>query len=89
VADGNSTPKATWSKQTGRAKLKEVEDWVKMERRHLKKGELPRRAKARLVGHLNCYAITDKGRMSRFRARASRRAEFQSRLATDTGVIRC
>jgi hypothetical protein len=31
--------------------------WTK--RSHLKKGELLRRAKLKLVGHLNYYAITD------------------------------
>jgi hypothetical protein len=51
------------SKKKFRAKLKEVEEWLKKERSRLKKGELLQRAKLKLVGHLNYYAITDNGRM--------------------------
>jgi group II intron reverse transcriptase/maturase len=61
--NGDWKVKRRTSKKKFRAKLKEVQAWVKKERSHLKKGELLRRAKARLVGHLNYYAITDNGRM--------------------------
>jgi RNA-directed DNA polymerase len=46
-----------------RAKLKETKEWLQRERSHLKKGELLRRAKLKLQGHLNYYAITDNGVM--------------------------
>ena len=46
-----------------RAKLKETKEWLQQERSHLKKGELLRRAKLKLQGHLNYYAITDNGEM--------------------------
>lgn len=61
--NGNWKVKRRTSKKKFRAKLEEIEEWVKKERSHLKKGELLKRAKARLVGHLNYYAITDNGRM--------------------------
>ena len=48
-----------------RAKLKEVKEWLQRERSRIKKGELLRRAKLKLVGHLNYYAITDNMEMCR------------------------
>lgn len=45
-----------------RAKLKEFTTWVKRKRSVLPTGELLQLAKAKLVGHLNYYAITDNGR---------------------------
>src|SRR5260370_527227 len=46
-----------------RAKLKEVQEWLRRERCHQKKGALLQRAKLKLIGHLNYYAITDNTRM--------------------------
>jgi hypothetical protein len=48
-----------------RAKLKEVKEWLQRERSRIKKGELLRRAKLKLAGHLNYYAITDNTEMCR------------------------
>jgi group II intron reverse transcriptase/maturase len=48
-----------------RAKLKEVKEWLQRERSRIKKGQLLRRAKLKLVGHLNYYAITDNMEMCR------------------------
>lgn len=50
------------SKKKFRAKLREVKEWLKQERSHLKRGALLVRAKQKLEGHLNYYAITDNGR---------------------------
>jgi len=57
--------KVKWrtSKKKFRAKLKEVNEWLKREQSHLKKGELLKQAKQKLEGHLNYYAITDNSRM--------------------------
>jgi RNA-directed DNA polymerase len=41
------------------SKINEFTDWARRSRNILKKGEMLRRAKARVVGHLNYYAITD------------------------------
>lgn len=41
------------------SKIKEFTVWARRSRNILKKGEMLRRAKARVVGHLNYYAITD------------------------------
>ena len=49
------------AKKKYRAKLKEIGVWLKSNRSRLKKGELLRQAKTRLVGYLNYYAITDNG----------------------------
>ena len=43
--------------------MKEVKGWIQRERSRLKKGELLRRAKLKLVGHLNYYGITDNWEM--------------------------
>jgi RNA-directed DNA polymerase len=42
-----------------RAKLREYTEWIKKARGLMPTGELVRRAKARIQGHLNYYAITD------------------------------
>ena len=39
--------------------LRNFTDWAKKARRVLKKGEMLRQARARVIGHLNYYAITD------------------------------
>lgn len=46
-----------------RAKLKELQMWLKKARNRQKGGEILKSAKQRLVGHLNYYAITDNSRM--------------------------
>lgn len=48
----------TSRKKLGRS-LREFTDWARRSRCVLKKGEMLRRAKSRVVGHLNYYAITD------------------------------
>src|SRR5260370_26442315 len=40
-----------------------MKEWLRKNRSRLPKGELLRRAKAKLEGHLNYYAITDNRRM--------------------------
>ena len=48
--------------------LREFTDWARKSRSVLRKGEMLRRAKIRLSGYLNYYAITDNSRMcSRYR----------------------
>jgi len=46
-----------------RAKLNEVKEWLRQEHSRQKKGEVFQRAKLKLVGHLNYYAITDNAPM--------------------------
>ena len=58
---GHFKVKRRTSKKKFRGKLKEVTFWLKTNRSRLKKSELLRRAKARVEGHLNYYAITDNG----------------------------
>ena len=41
------------------ASLRAFTEWARQARNHLTKGEMLRRAKARIPGHLNYYAITD------------------------------
>jgi group II intron reverse transcriptase/maturase len=56
-----------------RQKLKEVKEWLQQERSRMKKGELLQRAKLKLNGHLNYYAITDNWQMcSTFRTQFTR-----------------
>ncbi len=43
--------------------LRKYTEWAREERLKLRKGEMLRRAKTRVVGHLNYYAITDNGKM--------------------------
>lgn len=45
-----------------KAKLREYAEWIRRARALMNTGELIRRAKARLNGHLNYYAITDNSR---------------------------
>lgn len=47
------------SRKKTRVKLKELKAWLKQSRCRLKAGDVLRRTKARLQGHLNYYAITD------------------------------
>lgn len=42
-----------------RASLRRFADWARKDRHRLRKGEMLRRAKARITGHLNYYAITN------------------------------
>jgi len=60
--NGHFKVKRKTSKKKFRAKLREAKEWLKKERSHLKRGELLLRAKQKLDGHLNYYAITDNGR---------------------------
>lgn len=60
---GNFKVKRRTSEKKFRAKLREVKEWLRQERSHQKKGALLQRAKLKLVGHLNYYAITDNARM--------------------------
>jgi len=46
-----------------RAKLREYTEWIRKARAKMNTGELMRRAKVRIQGHLNYYAITDNSRM--------------------------
>ena len=39
--------------------LREYTDWAKKARRVMRKGEMLRRARSRVIGHLSYYAITD------------------------------
>ena len=65
---GKYKVKRMTSKKKLRAKLKEMNEWLKKERSHLKKGELLKKAKQKLEGHLNYYAITDnRGRCDEYR----------------------
>ncbi len=50
----------TSRKKLGRT-LREFSDWARRARHKLRKGEMLKRAKARVQGHLNYYAITDNG----------------------------
>jgi RNA-directed DNA polymerase len=43
--------------------LSKFTEWARESRKVLRKGEMFRRAKTRIVGHLNYYAITDNGKM--------------------------
>jgi RNA-directed DNA polymerase len=49
------------SKKKYRAKLQAVKEWLRTERNRVKTGELLRRGKRLLAGHLEYYAITDNG----------------------------
>jgi group II intron reverse transcriptase/maturase len=60
---GNFKVKRKTAAKKFRAKLKETKEWLQQERSRLKKGELLRRAKLKLQGHLNYYGITDNGEM--------------------------
>ena len=60
---GHFKVKRRTAKKKYRAKLNEVKEWLRQERSRQKRGQLLRRAKLKLVGHLNYYAITDNARM--------------------------
>lgn len=60
---GRYKVKRKTAKKKYRAKLKEAKGWLQQERSRLKKGELLRQAKLKLVGHLNYYGITDNAEM--------------------------
>jgi len=56
-----------------RYKLKEAKEWLQRERSRMKQGELLKRAKLKLAGHLTYYAITDNWQMcSAFRTQFTR-----------------
>ncbi len=62
------------AKKKYRAKLKEMSVWLRSNRSRLKKGQLLQQTKARLVGYLNYYAITDNGELCQsFRHQVVRR----------------
>ena len=46
--------------------LREFTQWAIKARRVLKKGEMLRRARSRVIGHLSYYAITDNGKRCSF-----------------------
>jgi len=61
--DGRFKVKRKTSAKKYRAKVQATKEWLQSERSHLKKGELLRRAKRKLQGHLNYYGITDNWQM--------------------------
>jgi len=70
---GRFKVKRKTAKKKYRAKLKEVKGWLQQERSQQKKGELLRRAKLKLAGHLNYYGITDNAEMcNSFRTQVTR-----------------
>lgn len=56
---GSFKVKRRTSQKKFRAKLKEMNVWLRQKRSVLRKGALLKATKLRLVGHLNYYAITD------------------------------
>jgi len=71
--NGHFKVKRKTSAKKYRQKLKEVKEWLRQERSRMKKGALLQRAKLKLVGHLNYYAITDNWQMcSNFRTQFTR-----------------
>ena len=56
---GNFRVKRRTSRKKFAQSLREFTDWARKSRSFLRKGEMLRRAKSRIVGHLNYYAITD------------------------------
>jgi group II intron reverse transcriptase/maturase len=70
---GNGRIKRRTSRKKFAQSLREFTEWARMSRSVLRKGEMLRRAKARIEGHLNYYAITDNLRKcSAFRHYATR-----------------
>ena len=57
--NGHFKIKRRTSRKTLGRSLREFSEWARRARHKLRKGELLRRAKARVQGHLNYYAITD------------------------------
>lgn len=58
---GSFKVKRRTSRKKRQTKLKEFKQWLKRERNQLRTGELLKKSKLRLQGHLNYYAITDNG----------------------------
>jgi group II intron reverse transcriptase/maturase len=56
---GNFKVKRYTSRKKFRAKLRDYTAWIRKSRGVMRTGELMRRAKSRIGGHLNYYAITD------------------------------
>jgi RNA-directed DNA polymerase len=56
---GNGRIKRRTSRKKFAQSLREFTEWARKSRSFLRKGEMLRRAKARIEGHLNYYAITD------------------------------
>ena len=56
---GNGRIKRRTSRKKFAQSLREFTEWARKSRSVLRKGEMLRRAKARIEGHLNYYAITD------------------------------
>jgi group II intron reverse transcriptase/maturase len=70
---GNFRVKRRTSRKKFAQSLREFTDWARKSRSLLRKGEMLRRAKARIEGHLNYYAITDNlWRCSSYRHYATR-----------------
>jgi group II intron reverse transcriptase/maturase len=57
--NGHFKVKRRTSRKKFRRSLRELSDWARRARHKLRKGEMLKRAKARIQGHLNYYAITD------------------------------
>ena len=60
---GNFKVKRRTSRKKLAGSLRKFTDWARKSRSVLRKGEMLRRAKIRLSGHLNYYAITDNSQM--------------------------
>ncbi len=58
---GHFKVKRRTSRKTLGRSLREFSDWARRTRHKLRKGDMLHRAKARVQGHLNYYAITDNG----------------------------
>jgi group II intron reverse transcriptase/maturase len=70
---GHFKVKRRTSKKKFRAGLRGMKDWLKQERNREKTGELLKKARQKLEGHLNYYAVTDNWQMcDRFRYQAER-----------------
>jgi RNA-directed DNA polymerase len=70
---GNFRVKRRTSRKKFAQSLREFTDWARKNRSFLRKGEMLRRAKSRIEGHLNYYAITDNlWRCSAYRHYATR-----------------
>jgi RNA-directed DNA polymerase len=61
--NGHFKVKRKTSAKKYRAKVKELQEWLRRERSRTKQGKLLQQAKLKLVGHLNYYAITDNSQM--------------------------
>ncbi len=68
-------------RKTSRKKLRQslarLTDWIRRCRNQLPAGELLRRAKARIQGHLNYYAITDNSESCELYGHLTRRVLFK------------